>query len=162
MNVSNIHSLYQPPKENEPDSGVYGNVRECILLFENGTQKIFTNEEKKGCLTVNVLSHEAENDPFVEAVIRNYGSCKTLDELTLKCGYRCTKTFTRHFIRHFHMTPKQWQLEIKKHEMISSLKNTRHPLKQIASELGFANVSHLSDFCYKKTGLRPDEIRKNK
>ncbi len=48
MSVSNIHSLYQPPKENEPDSGVYGNVRECILLFENGTQKIFTNEEKKG------------------------------------------------------------------------------------------------------------------
>jgi len=52
-------------------------------------------------------------------------------------------------------------LSIKKNEMINSLKNTRHSLKQIASDLGFSNVSHLSDFCLKKTGMRPEEIRNN-
>ena len=144
------------------DSGLYENVRECILLFENGTQKIIRSDEMKGSLTVNVLKHLSAETNFVEAVLKHYKSARTLDELAKKCGYNCTKTFTRHFKNYFNSTPKQWVLEIRKNELISYLKNTKYPLKHISEDLGFSNVSHLSDFCLKKTGMRPDEIRSRK
>ena len=157
MNVSKLNYIFTP--RNESDSGVYGNVRECIILFENGTQKVITNNNMKGHLTVKVLTHLAGENDFVEAVMKHYKSVRTLDELAEKCGYKCTKTFTRHFKTNFNTTPKQWLLEIKKNELMSCLKNTNYPLKHISEELGFSNVSHLSDFCLKKTGMRPDEIR---
>lgn len=147
-------------KNNE--SNVYENVRECVLLFENGTQKVFSNNNVKGQLTVNVISHSSHENDFVKSVFSNYKSAKTLKELAEKCGFNCTKTFTRHFKRNFSTTPKQWLLIMRKNELISCLKNTKYPLKHLADELGFSNVSHLSDFCYKKTGMRPEEIRKNK
>ena len=159
MNGSSLNNKYSSRKQN--DSGIYGNVRECILLFENGSQKIISNNNIKGQLTVNVLTHLTKENTFVESVLHHYKSTRTLDELAVKCGFNSTKTFTRHFKLDFNMTPKQWMLSIKKNEMINSLKNTSQSLKQIASDLGFSNVSHLSDFCLKKTGMRPEEIRNN-
>jgi len=159
MHSSNLN--YKSGSRKQNDSGIYGNVRECILLFENGTQKVISNNNIKGQLTVNVLTHLTKENTFVELVLHHYKNTRTLDELAVKCGFNSTKTFTRHFKQNFNMTPKQWMLSIKKNEMINYLKNTRYALKQIASELGFSNVSHLSDFCLKKTGMRPEEIRNN-
>ncbi|MEN6324426.1 MAG: AraC family transcriptional regulator [Proteiniphilum sp.] len=141
-------------------SSIYGNVRECILLFENGTQKVISNEQEKGTLTVNILSHLAKENNFVESVIRNYDYTDRLEDLSEKCGFNSIKTFTRHFKNNFRVTPKQWMLSIKKEVMLDYLRNTDYPLKQIVAQLGFSNLSHLSDFCLKRTGMRPDEIRK--
>ncbi len=149
---------YQSGKQNE--SGIYGNVRECILLFENGTQKVISNEKEKGTLTVNILCHLAKENNFVESVFKNYDYTDRLDDLSEKCGFNSIKTFTRHFKKNFNVTPKQWMLSIKKEAMLNYLIDTDYPLKQIAALLGFSNLSHLSDFCLKKTGMRPDEIRK--
>ena len=146
-------------KEN---NNIYDNVKECIILFENGTQKVFSSNGKKGQLTVNVLHHHVRNSGFVEAVLTHYKNTDTLSELTARCGFNCTKTFTRYFKKNFNTTPKQWLLDMKKEEMINKLKYSKLPLRQIAVELEFSNVSHLSDFCLKKTGKRPDEIRKGK
>ncbi len=140
------------------ESGIYGNVRECILLFENGTQKVISKE--KGTLTVNIICHLAKENNFVELVIKNYNYTDRLDDLSEKCGFNSIKTFTRHFKNNFRVTPKQWMLSIKKEAMLNYLIDTDYPLKQIADYLGFSNLSHLSDFCLKKTGMRPDEIRK--
>jgi AraC-like DNA-binding protein len=152
-------TVYHSDIHNE--STIYGNVRECILLFEDGSQKVISNEEGKGMLTVNILSHLAKKNDFVASVIRNFHYTDTLDTLSTKCGFKSTKTFTRHFKKNFQMTPKQWMLSIKKEALMECLKNTDYPLKQIAADLGFSNISHLSDFCLKKTGMRPEDIRKD-
>lgn len=154
----NHRTSYQSSNQNE--SGIYGNVRECILLFENGTQKVISSEQEKGTLTVNILCHLAKENNFVESVIRNYDYADRLDDLSEKCGFNSIKTFTRHFKKNFRVTPKQWMLSTKKEAMLNYLMDTDYPLKQIADYLGFSNLSHLSDFCLKKTGMRPDEIRR--
>lgn len=141
-------------------SSIYGNVRECILLFENGTQKVISRQQEKGQLTVNIVYHLARENDFVESVIKNFYYTDRLDDLAEKCGFNSIKTFTRHFKSNFKITPKQWMLSIKKEAMLDCLVNTNYPLKQIAADLGFSNLSHLSDFCLKKTGKRPEDIRK--
>lgn len=141
-------------------SNIYGNVRECILLFENGSQKIISIEHEKSRLTVNVVNHLVQENNFVKSVIKNFRYSDSLHDLAEKCKYNSLKTFTRHFKTNFRITPKQWVLSIKKEAMLNNLMNTDHPLKQIAAELGFSNISHLSDFCLKKTGMRPEEIRR--
>lgn len=142
------------------ESTIYGNVRECILLFENGTQKIISKKQKRGQLTVNIVFHLAKENDFVETVIKNFYYTDRLNDLAEKCNFNSTKTFTRHFKTNFQMTPKQWMLSIKKAALMECLKNTDYPLKQIAADLGFSNISHLSDFCLKKTGMRPEDIRR--
>ena len=144
----------------QSESGIYGNVRECILLFKNGTQKVISNENENGTLTINILCHLAKENNFVESVINNYDYTDRLDDLSEKCGFNSIKTFTRHFKKNFNETPKQWMLSIKKEALLDYLRNTDYPLKQIAADLGFSNLSHLSDFCLQKTGKRPDELRK--
>jgi len=124
-------------------------------------KKLISNNNIKGQLTVNVLTHLTKENTFVESVLNHTKVHGHWTSSLLNADSIRTKTFTRHFKRNFNMTPKQWMLSIKKNEMINSLKNTRHSLKQIASDLGFSNVSHLSDFCLKKTGMRPEEIRNN-
>ncbi|HRU13779.1 MAG TPA: helix-turn-helix domain-containing protein, partial [Dysgonamonadaceae bacterium] len=84
------------------------------------------------------------------------------DDLSVRCGYRSTKTFTRHFQKNFDTTPKQWMMEMKENEVLHYLKNTNYSLTKIAALLGFANVSHLWNFCIKMTGMPPNKIRENK
>lgn len=49
-----------------------------------------------------------------------------------------------------------------KNEVIYYLKNTDYTLKKITALLGFASVSHLWDFCIKRIGMPPNEIRSQK
>ena len=69
MNGSNLN--YKSSSRKQNDSGIYGNVRECILLFENGSQKIISNNNIKGQLTVNVLTHLTKENTFVESVLNH-------------------------------------------------------------------------------------------
>jgi AraC-like DNA-binding protein len=160
--------MYESAKKsktlNRPDiqyeSGIYRHVRGCVLLFENGTQKVISNENKQGTLTVNIIYYLGNENDFVDSVIKSFTYTDKLEDLSKKCGFYSIKTFTRHFRNNFKVTPKQWMLSIKKEAMLNYLIDTDYPLKQIADFLGFSNLSHLSDFCLKKTGMRPEEIRK--
>lgn len=140
-------------------NAIYGNVKECRIFFEDGDQKVFVSDNKKGSLTVSVLSHHVRAAGFVNTVLANYQKTDSLSELASKCGFNSMKTFTRYFKKNFHTTPKQWLLEIKKEEMIHKLKHTKLPIKQIAIELEFPNVSYLDKFCIQRTGKQPEEIR---
>ncbi|MCD7976661.1 MAG: helix-turn-helix domain-containing protein [Tannerellaceae bacterium] len=42
------------------------------------------------------------------------------------------------------------------------IQETSKPLKVIAEEAGFAGLSQLSDFCRKRLGKSPSEIRKKR
>jgi methylphosphotriester-DNA--protein-cysteine methyltransferase len=59
------------------------------------------------------------------------------------------------------MSPKQWMMEMKENEVRYYLKNTDYTLTKIAALLGFANVSHLWNFCIKMTGMPPNKIRED-
>jgi methylphosphotriester-DNA--protein-cysteine methyltransferase len=108
------------------------------------------------------MEYKPDELNFVELVLKNYRNSKTVDDLSVRCGYRSTKTFTRHFQKNFDMSPKQWMMEMKKNEVLHYLKNTNYSLTKIAALLGFANVSHLWNFCIKMTGMPPNKIRENK
>ncbi|ULB33666.1 MULTISPECIES: helix-turn-helix domain-containing protein [Proteiniphilum] len=161
MMTKSVLRNHSSTRKKNRTTNIYGNVRECILNFENGTQKIISKKENRGLMTVNVLNQVIENS-FVESVLNNYKHSKTLEDFAARCGFNSIKTFTRHFKKNFNITPKQWILSIKKEEMIAQLQNSDNTIKQIADDLGFSNVSHLSDFCLKKTGMRPEDIRKGK
>jgi len=158
--MSKSSPYYRSESRENNESFIFGDVRECILLFENGTQRIISKEQERGQLTVNIVSHSRKENDFVVRVIHNFTYTDTINDLAEKCGFYSTKTFTRHFKTNFRMTPKQWILSVKKEALLECLKNTDNPLKQIAAEMGFSHISHLSDFCLKKTGMRPDEIRR--
>ncbi|HXL00841.1 MAG TPA: AraC family transcriptional regulator [Dysgonamonadaceae bacterium] len=143
-------------------SVVYTNVSECIVRFADGEQKIISSQKSGDLLIVYIMEYKLEELSFVESVLKNYRSSKTVDDLSVRCGYRSTKTFTRHFKKNFDTTPKQWLLMMKKNEVIYYLKNTDYTLKKIAALLGFSSVSHLWDFCIKKVGMNPTEIRSQK
>lgn len=143
-------------------SVVYTGVSECIIRFADGKQKIISSQESRDLLMVYIMEYKLEELSFVESVLKNYRSSKTVEDLSVRCGYRSTKTFTRHFKKNFDMTPKQWLLMMKKNEVIYYLQNTDYSLKKIAALLGFAGVSHLWDFCMKKIGMTPAEIRSQK
>ncbi|OJV32545.1 MAG: hypothetical protein BGO33_02830 [Bacteroidia bacterium 43-41] len=138
----------------------YNGVAQCVLHFNNGKYKVISNSNDNNLLAVNVVSYNKTELGLVELVLKHYKNSTSLDELAVRCGYNSTKTFTRHFKRKFNTTPKQWQLLVRKNEAIHYLENTDYPLKKIASLLGFANVSHLRDFCIKKIGSPPEKIRK--
>lgn len=141
---------------------IYIDVKECILCFAYGKQKIVSAQESGDFLIVYVMEYKPDELNFVELVLKNYRNSKTVDDLSVRCGYRSTKTFTRHFQKNFDMSPKQWMMEMKKNEVLHYLKNTNYSLTKIAALLGFANVSHLWNFCIKMTGMPPNKIRENK
>jgi uridine kinase len=113
----------------------------------------------KKSLIVSVLLNESDFISLNEAVMKHYKSAETIPELAKLCGYSCAKTFSRHFIKHFNETPKQWILNMKQEEMIMLLKETTYSYERISSMLRFKNLSHFNNFCKKRTGLTPKEIR---
>ena len=151
---------YNKVSKKEEEETFYNGVAQCVLHFSNGKYKVISNDNANDLLAVNVVSYNKTETGFVELVLKHYKEATSLDDLAIRCGYNSTKTFTRHFKQKFNTTPKQWQLSIRKNEVIDYLENTDYPLKKIASLLGFTNVSHLRDFCIKKIGLPPDKIRK--
>lgn len=141
---------------------IFIDVIECILCFSHGKQKIISAQESEDFLIVYVMKYKPDELDFVKLVLINYRNSKTVEELALNCNYLSTKTFTRHFKKNFDISPKQWMMDMKEKEVIYYLKNTDYSLTKIATLLGFANVSHFWNFCIKKTGMPPNEIRKEK
>lgn len=145
---------------NTQDSSViYDEVSRCVIYFADGAKKVTVNPQEDGMLAVKVVSYSNDNPSFAEMVFKTYQPSFTVEELADSCGYYSVKTFTRHFKKAFNTTPKQWMLTIRKDKMMVYIKNTKYTFKEIATLLGFANVAHMSDFCLKRTGKRPDEIR---
>lgn len=148
-------------KEATRSSSVFMNIESCTLSFKDGKKMDIYSDVNKS-LIVNVTIDEPNLSGFKELVMKHFRSSKTLPELTEKCGYACTKTFTRHFVKHFNETPKQWMLNIREEEMIYLLKHTDSNYEVISSILKFKNLSHFNNFCKKRTGFTPSEIRAKK
>lgn len=147
-------------KKEDEETNFYNGVAQCVLHFSNGKYKVISNDNANDLLAVNVVSYNKTETGFVELVLKHYKNSTSIDDLAIRCGYKSTKTFTRHFKQKFNTTPKQWLLQLRQNELVHYLENTDYPLKKIVSMLGFSNISHLRDFCEKRFGLPPDKIRK--
>lgn len=141
---------------------VFVNVSKCILQFEDNKIITLVGDDENKAFLVHVTTSESRELDLREKVLKYYKNSKSLDNLAEKCGFNCTKTFTRHFQSTFNITPKQWILNLKEKEMIKYLKDTDYSLKQIAVLLNFSNQSQLSHFCILRTGFTPKELRESK
>ena len=148
-------------KEAAHSSSVFMNIESCTLSFKDG-KKVNIYSDVNKSLIRNVTIDEHNISGLKESVMKHFRSSKTLPELAKKCGYACTKTFNRHFVKQFTDTPKQWMLNIKEHEMIHLLEHTNSSYEIISTLLKFKNLSHFNNFCKKRTGLTPSEIRAKK
>lgn len=151
---------YRVRKKEEEDANFYNGVAQCVLHFSNGKYKVISNSDANNLLAVNVVSYSKVELGLVELVLKHYKNSTSIDDLAIRCGYKSTKTFTRHFKQKFNTTPKQWLLQVKQNELVHYLENTDLPLKKLVSILGFSNITHLRDFCEKKLGMPPEKIRK--
>ena len=148
-------------KEATNSSSVFVNINSCILSFKDGKKMNISGDGEKS-LTVSIIVNEPTMSRFKELVMKHFRNSETLPELAKKCGYACTKTFNRHFVKQFNETPKQWMLNIREEEMIYLLKNTKSTYNSISLILKFKNLSHFNNFCKKRTGLTPSEIRESR
>ncbi len=145
-------------KEATKASSIFANISSCTLSFVDGKKVNISGGGKKS-LIVSVLLNESDFTLLNESVMKHFKDAETVPELAKMCGYSCTKTFSRHFIKHFGETPKQWILNMKQEEMILMLKETTYSYERISSMLKFKNLSHFNNFCKKRTGFTPKEIR---
>ena len=151
---------YDVPRKEDYGNIFYNGVIKCVLHFNDGRYKIVSSADAGELLAVNVVKYDKTGPNFVERVLKHYKDAVSIDDLSKRCGYNSTKTFTRHFKHKFHVTPKQWLLLIKKNEVIHYLEHTDIPFGEIASITGFNGVSHLYSFCRNKIGSSPTEIRR--
>lgn len=153
-----IETTLKLNEKKEKESQVYEDVSELVLHFSDGRKQVVSNGDD--AFRVTVSPQMVRNEGFVELILYHHSSCATVEELSARCGYNSTRTFTRHFHKHFRTTPKQWLMSVKKREVIHLLRNTKIPLVVIASRLGFTDASHLHNFCLRRTGKTPSEIRR--
>lgn len=152
---------YDVPRKEDYGNIFYNGVIKCVLHFNDGRYKIVSSADAGELLAVNVVRHNNNTElNFIELVFSHYKPTVSVNDLSERCGFKCTKTFTRHFKREFNMTPKQWLMLIRKKEVLHYLQNTDLSFSKIASLTGFSNISHLHNFCIDKIESTPAKIRK--
>ena len=152
---------YDVPRKEDYGNIFYNGVIQCVLHFNDGRYKIVSSADAGELLAVNIVRHNNNTElNFIELVFSHYKPTVSVNDLSERCGFKCTKTFTRHFKREFNMTPKQWLMLIRKKEVLHYLQNTDLSFSKIASLTGFSNISHLHNFCIDKIESTPAKIRK--
>lgn len=152
---------YDVPRKEDYGNIFYNGVIQCVLRFNDGRYKIVSSADAGELLAVNIVRHNNNTElNFIELVFSHYKPTVSVNDLSERCGFKCTKTFIRHFKREFNMTPKQWLMLIRKKEVLHYLQNTDLSFSKIASLTGFSNISHLHNFCIDKIESTPAKIRK--
>lgn len=141
---------------------IYSNVERVVVHFADGKKKIIYSPDEENMLAVNVSEFKSSESSFIKIVHSHYRGIESIEEFSELCGFKSSKTFTRHFQKYLGTTPKQWLLQMKKRDVVQQLKSTSYPLSLIADNLGFSSASHLYHFCINKIGKTPSEIRSNK
>ena len=136
-------------KETTKASSVYANISSCTLSFVDG-KKVNISGGGKRSLIVSVLLNDSDFTSLNELVMMHFKNAETLPDLARMCGYSCTKTFTRHFIKHFSETPKQWILRMRQEEMILMLKETTYCGAVTSGK--WIVLIHFPFFCKQKSG----------
>ncbi|WP_329904470.1 AraC family transcriptional regulator [Porphyromonas pogonae] len=98
---------------------------------------------------------------FKNQVLANQFKAKSAKDLAVMCNMPY-HTFCRLFLLEFRSSPYKWMLQERKKRLRSLLESTDMSMLEIAEELHFCSIAHLSKFCTKYFGESPSSIRKNK
>jgi AraC-like DNA-binding protein len=79
----------------------------------------------------------------------------------LAAEYGMSRSYFSHFFRtHTGLTPAHYAIEVRIHEAARLLRETRAPLKVVASACGFANANHFSKVFCRYQHIRPPAYRR--
>ena len=70
------------------------------------------------------------------------------------------RQLSRYFQQIFHLSPKQYQLQLRVREAERLLRHTRHTITEIAFELGYSSSQHFATHFAAQVGCSPTEFRK--
>lgn len=99
---------------------------------------------------------------FASFVLSNHANVKTAEELAQLSNYSFSG-FNKQFHKVFGISSYKWMLQQKIDKIYKEIYyETSKPIKLIAEEFGFANISNLGDFCRKHLGASPAAIRNRK
>ncbi len=105
-----------------------------------------------------IQDHECS---FALFILSNYEKVRTAEELAHLSNFSLSG-FNKQFHKIFGTSPYKWMLQQKIDKIYKELYFENKPIKLIAEEYGFANLSNLGDFCRKHLGLSPSAIRDRK
>lgn len=134
-------------------------VEACTFTFSDGLKSSFTTSPENEIVLVKLIPRTSKVKSFEDKVLANYNSVMTLNELATNCGYKCIRTFTRHFKNSFKQTPYQWLLERKMEEIYSMVLSSDFTITEIALMYEFKSVSHLITIFSKRFGISPLKCR---
>lgn len=95
---------------------------------------------------------------FMASVHKYADNVKTAQQLADEIGME-RAYFQKVFKAHFNTSPYCWLQNLKAEKLLTILRESDIPIKNIASEMGFSSVSHLNTFCKKFFGKTSSEIR---
>lgn len=126
--------------------------RELLYLFEMS----FSKKE------LSLFFEKTSNtDPhFTLFVQQNYYKYQTLSEMAVDMNMTLSGLEKR-FKKVFKTSGYRWMNEHKAKKIHQAICTEDIPLKEISMRFGFSSQSTFNDFCKKKLGLTPGQIRKN-
>lgn len=98
---------------------------------------------------------------FSEYVRQRWQRFRNVEEIA-GAMHMTSRQFSFKFKNIFGVTPYKWMKEGRSKIIRQQLLTTNKPIKQIALENGFCNISQFTTFCKKELGNTPLEIRKTR
>lgn len=135
----------------------------CKYYFEAKTRELFYLfrafycKQELALFFRDMLHSDAYFYYFVERNHRNY---RTVAGLAAAMNMT-VRTFEKHFKAVFSMPAYKWMTQRKAGDIYNALRAGQVPLKELASQFGFASKSSFSDFCKKNLGKTPGQVREN-
>ena len=83
----------------------------------------------------------------------------SLQELAQSLGV-CSQHLCREFRRRFNSSPKQYHDQLRMESLSERLRNSNQPIKKIAEEFGFDDLSNFNKFFKKHSATTPGQFRR--
>ena len=131
---------------------------QCLLVFIRAIEKLI----RQGLQFAggSLLGYDQENlERAVSEITANPDQKMSIPELVKRNGLSLSR-FKFLFKQQFGMTVHHFILKIRMDKATGLITHTRLSIREIASEVGYANDSTFSAFFKKKTGISPSKLRR--
>lgn len=102
-----------------------------------------------------------ENLNFRDLILKNASSVNNVEDLAKRLNYSVS-SFKRHFVKHFGVSPYQWQQGQKASRIYQEIKLSDKSFMELSMEFGFSSQQHFSRFCKEQFGTTAKMLRADK